>query len=212
MKRVLWTIVCFVLLFTWQTRAQNTPQEQPVRHYISLSLGDNLFNGLMGGYTEIGCCYEPPSIVWFGPDVYRHTNVTLPTFSLSYYYAFKPWLLVGAEAYYSGSYSPVYEKPQMQKVGMASTTAISILPSVRFQYFNRRYCSLYSGISLGLFLAINQGNHHFTGNSQDALSAFVMPSYQLTAFGVRFGDRIYGTAEIGCGVKGIATIGIGTRF
>lgn len=211
MKRLFWMIVCFVLLSSLQTYAQDTPQKQPVRHYISLSLGDNLFNGLMGGYIDISCC-EPSFPVWFGPDAYLHTSVTLPTFSLSYYYAFKPWLLVGAEAYYSGIYSPVYEKPQMQKIGMASTTVISILPSVRFQYFNRRYCSLYSGISFGLFLAIDHGEHFFTGNPKDAVSGMVMPSYQLTAFGVRFGDRIYGTAEIGCGVKGIATIGIGTRF
>ena len=37
-------------------------------------------------------------------------------------------------------------------------------------------------------------------------------TFQATAFGVRFGKKVYGFAELGCGYKGILSIGIGTRF
>lgn len=213
MKKAILMLFCTWALVSVPAHAQGMYQEQPVRHYVSFSIGDNLFNALYGGYSYIGY-YEPTSsrTNWFAPDVYSKYDLFLPTFSFSYYYAFKPWLLVGGELYYCGEYSPVYEKPQMQKIGNAGTTAISILPSIRFQYFNRKYCGLYSGLSLGWFIGIDNGYDLYTGIPQDAAGIYSRISFQITAFGVRFGDKIYGTAEIGCGVKGIATIGIGTRF
>lgn len=213
MKRLLLIFAVGCAFTSIQAYPQDDVANRFQRHYLSISVGDNLFNALYGGYSYIGY-YEPTSsrTNWFAPDVYSKYDLFLPTFSFSYYYAFKPWLLVGGELYYCGEYSPVYEKPQMQKIGNAGTTAISILPSIRFQYFNRKYCGLYSGLSLGWFIGIDNGYDLYTGIPQDAAGIYSRISFQITAFGVRFGDKIYGTAEIGCGVKGIATIGIGTRF
>ena len=41
----------------------------------------------------------------------------------------------------------------------------------------------------------------------------VYPSLQLTAFGVRAGgEHLFGTFELGAGIKGIASAGIGYAF
>lgn len=211
MKRLLLIFAVGCAFTSIQAYPQDDVANRFQRHYLSISVGDNLFNAMMGGYINAEYSSGTIDNNWFEPDVYNHSYTTLPTFSLTYYCAFKPWLLVGAEAYYSGIYTQVYQRPQMERVGMSGTTVVSVLPSIRFQYFNRRYCGLYSGISLGLFMAFEHGNQLYTSRTEP-VQVNLMPSFQLTAFGVRFGDKIYGTAEIGCGVKGIATIGIGTRF
>ena len=84
---------------------------------------------------------------------------------------------------------------------------MSILPSIRFQYLDRPVVGLYSGVSVGVLFAI-ESDYLDPKPRFDA----VLPAFQLTALGVRVGNRVYGTAEIGVGHKGFVNIGVGARF
>lgn len=203
-------IIGLALILTQNIAAQEQQSVPDVpRHYIQLNIGDPLFNMLYSGSEQCypyGYDYDR----WFKPDVYDAAYSLLPTFSLSYYYAVKPWLHVGGEIYFSGEYSVVRDRISDKYRGISGNTGLSISPAIRFPYWNKRYVGLYSGLSLGLYIGMAQGAGLYDPNKSDFV--YVLPAFQVTALGVRVGNKVYGIAEIGIGNKGIVTIGIGARF
>lgn len=179
------------------------------RHYISLSVGDSQTNLVFGSWDggRLPLVFSPDD--WFRPEVYNKMQIKIPTFSISYYYSINTWLMVGGELYCAGDYVRVHERVTDEYLATVGSTYISILPSIRFQYINRKYWGLYSGASIGLFLNIDTQYKVYT-NYQPY--NYVRAAFQATAIGVRFGDKIYGFAEAGVGHKGFITIGLGTRF
>lgn len=206
--KTLITVAAFMLISLPVVVAQNEKSVLP-RHYLQLNIGDPLFNILYsspGGYvqSDFGCDG------WFKPDVYDAAYSLLPTFSVSYFYAVRPWFLVGGEVYYSGEYNVVRDRLSNQWQGISGKSGLSILPTIRFQYLNKRYVGLYSGLSLGVYVGMTHGFELYDPNCSNV--AYALPAFQITALGVRVGNRVYGIAEIGLGNKGIATVGVGTRF
>ena len=179
------------------------------RHYVQFSVGDPLMNGWFGGYfgfCDMGDPFGDPGS-WFTPDVYTRTAAILPSFAVNYRYAIKYWLHLGVEVYYGGKYSRQHDRITDAFVGTTDITQLSILPSIRFQYLDRPVVGLYSGVSVGVLFAI-ESDYLDPKLRFDA----VLPAFQLTALGVRVGNRVYGTAEIGVGHKGFFNIGVGSSF
>lgn len=208
-------LILFALSFfySFSAVAQQDNVEIFPRHYMELSVGDPMLNTLVGG--DWGCAYIPDLYEsrenLFLPDVYLPTYASFPTISFTYYYAVKKWLHVGASVYFCGQYVSVNDRVSDKRLGISGTTQLSIMPSVRFQYFDRRNVGFYSGLSLGVLVAFDAGDHLIYGGSNTVQCGFAS-AFQLTAFGVRFGNKVYGTAEVGFGMKGWFNVGIGTRF
>lgn len=207
MKKTLLLILSSIALWGMPcVMAQEPSISERPRHYVQFSIGDPLFNQI---YSSTGW-YSDQANEWFKPDVYDAAYSLLPTFSLSYYYAVKPWLHVGGEVYVAGEYHVVHDRISNQRKGVSGTTSLSVLPTIRFQYLNRPLVGLYSGLSLGLYMAMEQGVELY--DPDDYNDFYLLPAFQLTALGVRVGNQVYGFAEIGVGNKGIANIGIGVHF
>ncbi len=141
-----------------------------------------------------------------------HAWRATPVFSLNYHYRLAKWFWVGAMgnyAYYKDQTDyayRVYNKRWMH--------CISLMPELRFSYFNRPHMTLYSALAAGATLFF--GNVFYA----DPYESFyweniqkVYPTFQLTAFGIRAGgERFFGTFETGFGIKGIVSGGIGYAF
>lgn len=140
---------------------------------------------------------------------------TTPVFSFNYHYRLSKWFWVGAMvnyAYYKDHTDypfhtdAVYTQRRMN--------CLTLMPELRFSYFNRPHVTLYSAVAAGTTLFL--GKELYMGNFGDyrwEKSSKVTPSFQLTAFGVRAGgDHLFGSFELGVGIKGFASAGIGYAF
>ena len=91
---------------------------------------------------------------------------------------------------------------------------LTLMPELRFSYYNRPHVTLYSAVAAGTSLFLEK--KLYMGNFGDyrwEKSSKVTPSFQLTAFGVRAGgDHLFGSFELGVGIKGFASAGIGYAF
>lgn len=139
---------------------------------------------------------------------------TTPVFSFNYHYRLTKWFWVGAMvnyAYYKDHTDyqfhtdVVYTQRRMN--------CLTLMPELRFSYFNRPHVTLYSAIAAGTTLFL--GKELYMGKFWDFRweKSKVTPSFQLTAFGVRAGgEHLFGSFELGIGIKGFASAGIGYAF
>lgn len=81
---------------------------------------------------------------------------------------------------------------------------ISIMPNVKFSWFNRERVSLYSKIAVGPGLIFD---------NDDSLENNITLAAQISPIGVDFGNNSYrGFAELGIGMQGILNVGIRKLF
>lgn len=184
------------------------------RHEVRFEVSDpfgifflmNLHEFDNGGHTE----YE------FDPDrglafAFR----TTPVFSLNYHYRLTKWLWVGAMvnyAYYKDHLDYPFGTNAVYTQRMIN--CFTLMPELRFSYLNRPHVTLYSAVAAGasLFFGKQVYAKQYGGFSREKISK-VYPSCQLTAFGVRAGgEHLFGTFELGVGIKGFASAGIGYAF
>lgn len=125
-----------------------------------------------------------------------------PVFSLNYHYRLTKWLWVGAMVNYT--YYKDHTDYTYPFWSSRILNCITLMPELRFSYLNRPHVTLYSAAALGLTLFLN---------NQIDPSPSTYPTFQLTAFGVRVGgEHLFGTFELGAGIKGVASAGIGYAF
>lgn len=176
------------------------------RHYLTFSVGDAFFAHEMEyGHDPNISGSSSPHYKWFEDDVYTSRAVYLPCFELSYYYAFRQWFLLGAEAGYSYlGYNSNYvaDGSHYQTYG---EHILTVMLSARFQYINKKYFGLYQNLAFGIGM-------YFDTMNADLQFVLPLPAFQFNLLGMRFGNKVYGTLELGIGAKGFANIGIGTRF
>lgn len=176
------------------------------RHYLTFSVGDAFFAHEMNMGIIVNYDPFPPSYRdWFEDDIYTSRTVRLPNFELSYYYAFRKWFLLGAEVGYNYL---GYEQRYVTDNSHYRTNSehmLTMMLSARFEYINNKYFGLYQGLAFGVGLIFG---------TKDTELQYVspLPAFQFNLLGMRFGNKVYGTLELGIGAKGFANIGIGTRF
>ncbi len=201
-----------VLKKTSRKQAPTEIVEPFARHYLQFNIGDNAlaaaYTGMRSGFPhDDSYSYSMSPYSWFDSytATYKSYWAAVPlTFSLQYFYAFKPWLHFGVDAYYAGEYWNISESGTQRLLSRECIAEFSLLPSLRFQYFNRPIVGIYSGLALGVFFDYKSLNH------QQSLR--VLPAWQLTFFGLRVGNRAFWTLELGAGCKGFFTTGVGVRF
>ena len=189
-------------------------EESYPRHYIQFNIGDNWMNSWYSGSSrtssssKYGAYHESPNYADWFPN-YQQTYVSyeafIPlTFSAQYFYAITHWLHLGGEIYYSGNFRNISQAGTGKLLSEGGNIQISVLPTIRFQYLDRKYVGLYSGLATGFYSNFIYDYGHFHPEFHIA--------WQFTWIGLRVGNRAFWTLEFGTGHKGFITTGVGMRL
>lgn len=117
-------------------------------------------------------------------------------YSLSYTYHDRRWLQYGGTVVFGASTCWYKNTMTDQKLRNESIYVLSVLPTVRFVWFYREKVHLYSSVSIGVVTNFD----------------FVVPWGDVTLVGCAFGRKLFGFVEAGCGMAGLARIGLGYHF
>ena len=134
-----------------------------------------------------------------------------PVFSFNYHYRLTKWLWAGAMVNYV--FFKVHTDYTFTRFRNRTQHGITLMPELRFSYFNRPHVTLYSAAALGFTFFLGHINTSLDDLHSYQLYISEFPSFQLTAFGIRAGgEHLFGTFELGAGIKGFASAGIGYAF
>lgn len=120
----------------------------------------------------------------------------------AYYYRVAYTLSVGVAFTYTGLYGDIFDTRTGRKVSSNDMATISVAPALRLQWLNRPMVRCYSAIAIGPAVditAIDDRRETYLGLSG-------------TIAGVSVGRRLFGFAEVGAGMQGIFSAGMGYRF
>lgn len=175
------------------------------RHEVGLGIGD----------CALAKVYRPNFFsqnhtlqdAWFTDMSYNHGPVysTCPI-SFHYLYRVAKFLWLGGEFTYCGMFSENFSTVDMSSLGHYQENYLTIMPTIRFSYLNKKYVTLYSGISTGVLVGIYGENNTHPAYAKAHFAG------QLTAFGVSAGNKWFGFTEIGVGYNGFIRAGFGYRF
>ncbi len=176
------------------------------RHEVGLGIGDP-FMALL--YRPGDYSYDSsPHETWFNDRNYYHGPVyTTCPISFHYLYRVAKFLWLGGTFSYCGVYAKRYEMCDRAQIGWMNEHYLTLMPTIRFSYLNKKYVTLYSGVSTGCVLGIVSPTK--LSARPDVQCYF---AGQLTAFGVSTGNKWYGFTEIGIGYNGFVRAGFGYRF
>lgn len=140
-------------------------------------------------------------------DVY--TDIVGPSYTLGSLgagvsYKITRWLSVSGDLGTSIYWHDLLDSKTQAKKKTQVGAYIYLMPSVKFVFLNRPNVRLYS--SAGLGVALRPGFHLLD-------ESLVTGTLQITAFGVEFGNKIFGLAETGFGyVYTGLRFGVGYKF
>lgn len=118
------------------------------------------------------------------------------------------WFYVGASLTWTGGFSGVYRDDTHERTGMQTHHICSIMPTVRFAWLRRGIVQLYSGVGLGIGLAVEESNPLPTCTTRVSPTV----AYDLTFVGIAVGRKVFGYIDFGIGTRGAVSAGIGCRF
>lgn len=218
-KKTILTFLVMVSLFCGMaqtTMPANTVTQPFTRHEWRIGIGTPFIAGLYTanylyetGYGAIWARNEEAGY-WLGDDIYHGPTTILPPLSVSYHYYVKKWCAIGVTVSYAGFYSTVLDRATNEKLGSSDEHLVSIMPTVHFQWFNRKSVSLYSGLALGYTFCVNPYYDPMLHKRQSFTNHYC--GFQATAIGIKAGKQWYGFAELGIGVQGCISAGFGYRF
>jgi len=178
-------------------------------HYVNLSIGDATIASIIYGTRSIffSYDYEPAYHTYdlFDPDYKLGPKYTTGSITASYYYRFKSWFWLGANLSYTGFTQNYYDSFTKEQLGTNTNHVITALPTIRFSYLNKEYVTLYSEFACGI-------TYNHQRQYQKTVESQFLPAWHTTLIGVSAGKDLYGFAELGSGLRGIAIIGIGYRL
>ena len=129
-------------------------------------------------------------------DTYLTPRYFVGNYSLSYTYHDRHWLQYGGTAVFGASTRWRKSSITGEKLDNLSYYSLSIMPTVRFNWFYREAVQMYSSVSFG-----------FVTDFED-----LYMRGDATLFGCSFGRKFFGFAEVGMGMSGWLRAGFGYRF
>lgn len=117
---------------------------------------------------------------------------------------FKDWLYVGGAFVWTGGFDRLHHKATKKLIYTYQSHNFSLMPMVRFAWFRRGVVQLYSGLGVGV--TVSHTNNVYSDEMR--LSA----SYDVTFFGVSVGRNFFGYFDLGAGMRGVFSFGLGYRF
>lgn len=211
LKKILLLILTVGLAFSLNAQEESSWQQTLPRHDIQFGIGDPALLFLNNVDICIGCNYYPltqNADSWF--NEYTNTlTLAAPTVNFEYRYRFAKWFWFGGAA----SFTPIIKKWSKHEPGYEFTNNmyyISVMPSVRFSWLNKKYVTLYSGLSVGCMVVT--GSDYRPEERTTYQQTDLRFVGQLTAVGVHVGKKWYGFTEVGVGVQGFVKAGFGYKF
>lgn len=165
-------------------------------HEVSLSVGTTPVSDYFTTYDY----YPGPDYV---PMSYKGPRYTCGVWTAAYGYNFSKWLYVGGGVSWYSEFSSVYSNVDNSKQRKDSYSLVSVMPTVRFSWLNRKWVRMYSTIGFGL--SIETERHEMKYTTRYVGSKF-------TPVGIMVGRSFYGFAELSIGTQGFAIAGFGYRF
>lgn len=192
------------------------------RNMIELSIGDGRINAhimdchdLYHVFHEGDWWYADYNYdrygSWFNDEYVNTRRFCSGSYTVNYQRFLIWWLQAGVGVTFANYLEEYVDSQTGAKAFTAKSSSVSVLPNVRFNYFNRRFFGLYSAVGAG-FNIKSDHNYHLVRNKGKVLERRTAFMAQATFIGIRFGAKVYGNAEFGLGPKGIVNIGIGYRF
>ena len=129
-------------------------------------------------------------------DTYLTPRYFVGNYSLSYTYQDRRWLQYGGKVVFGSSTRWRKSAITGEKIDNLSYYCLSIMPTVRFNWFYRDAVQMYSSVSFG-----------FVTDFED-----LYMWGDATLFGCSFGRKFFGFAEVGMGMSGWLRAGFGYRF
>ncbi|MCR4825403.1 MAG: PorT family protein [Bacteroidales bacterium] len=175
------------------------------RHEVRFEVGDPLGIMILHKNNHL------PNISGSNLTAVGHAWRATPVFSFNYHYRLTKWLWAGAMVNYA--YYRDHTDYTYQVYNMRWMHCITLMPELRFSYLNRPHVTLYSAVAAGATLFVGHENPTWEIYDGQWWKHSTFPSFQLTAFGVRAGgEHLFGSFELGVGIKGFASAGIGYAF
>ena len=129
-------------------------------------------------------------------DTYLTPEYFWGNYSLSYTYHDRKWLQYGGHVVFGAMTQSRRDAYTNNEVENMDNYLLSVMPTVRFNWFYREAVQMYSSVSLGAVT--------------DFEDLYVWGD--VTLVGCSFGRKFFGFAELGLGMSGWARAGIGYRF
>lgn len=129
-------------------------------------------------------------------DTYLTPRHFVGNYSLSYTYHDRKWLQYGGQVVFGASTRSRKDAQTGNKIENKNYYVLSVMPTVRFNWFYRERVQMYSSVSLGL--------------CTDFEDLYVWGD--MTLFGCSFGRKMFGFVELGGGMSGWLRAGFGYRF
>lgn len=93
--------------------------------------------------------------------------------------------------------------------GKATTNYHTLAAEVQYNYISREYFRLYSGLGAGITSYTEKYEPNTGGTEKNTAGHF---NFQISAIGIKFGNRIGAMAEAGFGYKGLINAGLFVRM
>lgn len=139
---------------------------------------------------------------------YQANQVKAPSFNADWSYRLRHWLSLGAMVSFGGIYRKYNDSFDDIHLFTYRREFLSLMPIVRFYWFNSRSVNFYSSVGFGLGVSSVKNNKGYEGIHELAL----LPSYTLNFFGISVGRKLFGYTELGFSSSGIIQFGIGYRY
>ena len=129
-------------------------------------------------------------------DTHLTPRIFIGNYTFSYTYHDRRWLQYGGKVVFGASTRWRKDSFTGEKIDNLSYYCLSIMPTVRFNWFYREKVQLYSTVSVGVITDFDEA----------------YPWGDLTLVGCSFGRKVFGFVEVGIGTAGWLRGGIGVRF
>ena len=146
---------------------------------------------------------------------YRGGISSAGSYAIGFQYNLTKTFSVGVDASAEILWYDVYDSIRSKKVGDVTGAALTFLPQIRLNYFNRPNFRLYSAASIG-FIAYCGDYSNTRGSYAEDYGSFdgsVEVAWQISLLGCEIGRTVFAFAEAGFGhLYSIGRVGIGYRF
>ena len=212
MKRI-YAITALLLLccaFTFAQEEQLSEKIQLPKHELQFGIGDPFMvqpycAHFWDSGKDVFFLFNPFWAIAFdaSPWSYVQYRYSTPAISATYHYRLRDWLWIGGFASYTGVFSDNVIDGVCYDL---QEHFVIVSPSIRASFLNKKYVTLYAGLSCSAMWRIVNDAATSLPKSTPHIAG------QITTFGISVGKKWFGYAELGYGNRGIISAGFGYKF
>ncbi len=202
MKSVLLFVISILIFYS--SKSQDLSADGNHKFDITLSIGlmPNMPEVTMYNWGHLNYDYAYVDL----NNVATIKTLYTPTFSCGFLYEVSDVISVGANIFYSTEINKTIRTYDLQTLTHHRQSFMGFVPILRFSWLNKKMFSLYSAVSLGTGLSTYREKKFMRAHLN------LHPLGELTFFGVKFGNRIYGFSDISLSRMSYLKFGVGYKF